>query len=150
MGRLLVVIAVLGVGLSAGIGGYTFMYAKGAAYLTNNPEACVNCHVMTEQYDSWVKSSHRSAAVCNDCHTPHNLLGKYLTKASNGFWHSFYFTTQRFPEPIQITERNLNIAETACRDCHRNFLETPGGRNHLSSGPPCTGCHAAAGHNLHR
>jgi hypothetical protein len=29
---------------------------------------------------------HRAAAVCNDCHTPPGLLGKYTTKALNGFW----------------------------------------------------------------
>ena len=84
------------IGLSAGIGGYTFVYARGASYLTNDPAACMNCHVMREQYDGWIKSSHRSVAVCNDCHTPHDLIGKYATKSQNGFWHSFYFTTGAF------------------------------------------------------
>ena len=40
---------------------------------------------MNEQYDGWIKSSHRSVAVCNDCHVPHNLIAKYATKGSNGF-----------------------------------------------------------------
>ena len=31
-------------GVIAGIGGYTFVYAKGASYLTNDPAACANCH----------------------------------------------------------------------------------------------------------
>lgn len=145
----LIVLVIVCAGIALGIGGYTFLYAKGASYLTNDPEACANCHIMQEQYDSWVKSSHRAVAVCNDCHTPHSLLGKYAVKANNGFWHSFYFTTQRFPEPIRITARNLAIAEAACRDCHAALLETPGGRNHLAGGPPCAGCHATAGHNLH-
>jgi hypothetical protein len=64
-------------GLLIGLGGYTFIYSKGYSYLTNNPAACANCHVMRAQYDAWLKSSHRSAATCNDCHTPHNVLGKY-------------------------------------------------------------------------
>ena len=78
---------ILGVALGAalGIGGYTFIYAKGASYLTNNPQACANCHVMQNHYDAWLKSTHRSVAVCNDCHAPHNLIGKYLIKADNGF-----------------------------------------------------------------
>lgn len=88
------------IGLIAGLGMYTFIYAKGASYLTNNPAACANCHVMQEHYDGWVKSSHRSVAGCNDCHTPQNFAGKYLAKASNGFWHSFAFTTGRFHEPL--------------------------------------------------
>jgi hypothetical protein len=30
-------------GLVIGVGGYTFLYAKGSSYLTNNPAACANC-----------------------------------------------------------------------------------------------------------
>src|SRR5688572_32577853 len=41
-----------------------------------------------EHFDAWNKSSHRAVATCNDCHTPHNLVGKYTVKAKNGFWHS--------------------------------------------------------------
>jgi cytochrome c nitrite reductase small subunit len=38
---------------------------------------------MNEQYEGWMKSSHRAVATCNDCHMPSNFLGKYATKASN-------------------------------------------------------------------
>ncbi len=62
------------VGVALGLGLYTFVYAKGYSYLTNDPEACANCHVMNDQYAGWVKSSHRSVAVCNDCHVPHAPL----------------------------------------------------------------------------
>lgn len=41
------------VGLAAGLGAYTFVYARGYSYLTNDPSACGNCHVMREQYDGW-------------------------------------------------------------------------------------------------
>ena len=57
-------------GLAVGIGGYTFVYARGASYLTNDPAACANCHIMREQYDGWTAGSHRAAAACNYCHTP--------------------------------------------------------------------------------
>src|SRR5262245_29134455 len=116
---------VLGVslGLAAGVGAYTFLYARGWSYLTNDPSACANCHVMDEQFTGWIRSSHRSVAVCNDCHTPPGLLGKYLTKARNGFWHSFYFTMGGFPEPIQITAHNRDITEQACRKCHQSIVE---------------------------
>ena len=69
------------VGVLAGVGAYTFVYARGYAYLQNDPRACANCHVMQEQYDGWLHSSHRNVATCNDCHTPHDFLGKYMTKA---------------------------------------------------------------------
>lgn len=79
----ILVIAILA-GALLGIGGYTFIYADGAAYLTNNPAACANCHIMQSHYDAWIKSSHRSVATCNDCHTPAGFIPKYMTKASNG------------------------------------------------------------------
>lgn len=138
----------LPVGIAAGVGGYTFLYAKGGSYLTNDPQACANCHVMQEHFDGWVKSSHRSVAVCNDCHTPHGLLPKYATKASNGFWHSFAFTTGRFHEPIEIKARNREITEQACRTCHLEVVEAIEGT--LSSGSEveisCVRCHASVGH----
>ena len=34
------------VGVAFGIGLYTFAYAKGWSYLTDNPASCANCHVM--------------------------------------------------------------------------------------------------------
>ena len=106
------------VGIALGLGAYTFAYAKGWSYMTNDPRACANCHVMNEQYDGWLKGSHRSVAVCNDCHVPHGFVAKYCTKARNGFWHSYYFTTGGFPEPIQASARSREIAESACRHCH--------------------------------
>lgn len=98
------------------------MYARGASYLTNDPAACANCHIMREQYDGWIAGSHRAAAACNDCHTPPGLLSKYATKALNGFWHSFAFTTGRFHEPIRMTARNHDVTETACRHCHADVV----------------------------
>ena len=105
-------------GLALGLGVFTFGYAKGASYLTNDPAACANCHVMGEHFAAWERGSHRNAATCNDCHTPHDVVGKYTTKALNGFWHSFYFTTGRYPDPLRITEGNRKVTEEACRGCH--------------------------------
>jgi cytochrome c nitrite reductase small subunit len=138
-------------GAAIGIGGFTFIYAKGYSYLTNDPGACANCHVMQEQYSGWLKSSHRSVAVCNDCHTPPGFVGKYYTKASNGFWHSYYFTTNTFHEPIRITERNRQVAEEACRKCHAEV--TSGIDAHMGGGEAggegalsCIRCHRNVGH----
>jgi len=135
------------VGIAAGLVGFTFVYAKGGSYLTNDPAACANCHVMSEQLAGWTKSSHRSVAVCNDCHTPHTFLGKYATKARNGFWHSFYFTSGTFPEPIQISAPSRAIAEATCRDCHAAVVDALEGQ-HRESGDAiaCTRCHAGVGH----
>jgi len=39
----------IALGLLMGVGGYTFIYARGASYMTDDPAACANCHVMNEQ-----------------------------------------------------------------------------------------------------
>jgi cytochrome c nitrite reductase small subunit len=135
-------------GIAVGVGGYTFVYAKGASYLGNDPNACANCHVMQEHFDAWTKSSHRSVATCNDCHAPHeNFLSKYLVKGENGFNHSLKFTTGRFHEPIQIRERNRQVTEGACRYCHQQIVDAidpphAGDDRDLS----CIRCHGAVGH----
>lgn len=135
-------------GLLLGLGGYTFIYARGSSYLTDRPEACANCHVMQEQYDGWQRSSHRSVAVCNSCHTPSDIFGKYSTKALNGFWHSFYFTTGTFPDPIRITPRNARVTANACRNCHADLvhaveaLSVPGD----ATATGCARCHLNVGH----
>jgi cytochrome c nitrite reductase small subunit len=140
------------IGVTIGIGLYAFVYAKGASYLTNNPASCANCHIMNSQYDGWLKSSHRSVAACNDCHTPHNLIGKYTTKALNGFWHSFYFTSGSFHEPIRIGARNLTITENACQRCHSELTQAILGGGSGSHGGnqgeaiSCVRCHRSVGH----
>lgn len=145
-------LAALLVGIAAGLGFFTLGYAKGASYLTNDPAACANCHVMSEHYAAWMKGSHRSVAVCNDCHTPHNLVGKYTTKALNGFWHSFYFTTGNYPDPLRITPRNHRVTEQACRYCHAEIVSAidPGPHASTQSGATepisCIRCHAYVGH----
>jgi cytochrome c nitrite reductase small subunit len=133
-------------GLAAGLGLYTFGYAKGASYLTNDPAACANCHVMAEHYSGWVKSSHRAAATCNDCHTPPGLIPKYLTKASNGFWHSFAFTSGRYADPLRIKPHNREVTERACRKCHLEVVEAVDGRGHGEPRLACVRCHAGVGH----
>ena len=149
MKRWLLPITVILLGMAIGIGAFTFVYAKGASYLGSDPAACANCHIMSEHYAAWTKSSHRAVAGCNDCHAPHNLVGKYMTKARNGFWHSFYFTTGRFPDPLRITPKNHEVTEHACRYCHEEITDAiehgtqaAGDSEELS----CVRCHKHVGH----
>lgn len=147
VGRVPLVIAVL-FGMFGGIGVFTFGYGKGASYLTNDPQACANCHIMQSQYDSWQQSGHRHVAVCNDCHTPHNFVGKWVTKGDNGFFHSVAFTTGGFHEPIQIKPRNRRVTQNACLSCHKDYvnhmLPVERGGDMLL----CIHCHGDAGHAL--
>lgn len=144
------------VGVAVGVAGFTFVYARGASYMTDDPRACANCHVMNEQYSGWLKASHHNVAVCNDCHAPHAFLGKYATKALNGWHHSVAFTTGDFPEPIRITPRNREVTEGQCRYCHAEIVQAidpdPRGASasadaHAGAGTvSCIRCHRSVGH----
>src|SRR5690349_8057250 len=142
----LAVFIALALGLAAGIGSYTFTYAKGASYLSNDPKACANCHIMQDHLDAWVKSSHRSVATCNDCHTPAGFVPKYFTKAEHGFFHSLAFTTGDFHEPIEMKERSRRVTENACRKCHESVVQQIDTRPAHGEGMSCIRCHASVGH----
>lgn len=138
-------LAAAALGMFIAVSAYTFIYAKGYSYMTNDPAACANCHIMEDHYRAWTKSSHRAVAVCNDCHTPPGLVPKYTVKAINGFNHSLAFTTGRFPEPLRITRMNFDVTEKACRKCHAAIVEAiegPAPGNGLS----CIRCHSTVGH----
>ncbi len=138
--------AAMGLGVAGGLGAFTFGYGDGWAYLSNDPAACANCHIMDDHFDSWAKSSHQHVAVCNDCHLPHNFAGKWVTKADNGFFHSLAFTTGNFPEPLRIKPRNRRVTHNACLHCHAELVHQmlpaePGG-DMLA----CIHCHTDVGH----
>lgn len=133
-------------GLVSGVGSYTFIYARGGSYLTDDPGACANCHVMTDHYDAWAKSSHHAVAVCNDCHTPKNFISKYYVKGLNGWHHSLAFTTGNFHEPIQITPRNRAVTEQACHRCHQAVVDAIDPPHGGEQGLSCIRCHAGVGH----
>ncbi len=139
--------AVAAAGALVGLGLYTFRYAEGLAYLSNDPKACMNCHVMREQYDSWVKGSHHAAATCNDCHVPHSFPEKYLTKMENGWNHSKKFTLQNFHEPIRIRPENLKRLQHNCVDCHSTLVSEIAAHRDVEMGTArCTECHRSVGH----
>lgn len=134
------------IGAFVGTGLYAFDYAEGTSYLSSDPRACVNCHVMRDQYQAWQHSSHHAAATCNDCHVPHDTLGKYLTKMKHGWRHSKAFTLQDFKEPIQIRPEDLDIVQDNCRRCHEDLTAEI---NHASSAgvaADCVHCHFGVGH----
>ena len=151
----LIVAACVMVGVAGGLGGYTFYYANGASYLSNDPAACVNCHVMREQYDGWQHASHRIVATCNDCHVPHDSVAhKYFVKAEHGYRHSKGFTFQDFHEPIQMKQASYDVVNDNCVRCHdamTHDIRLAASGNHSSSqgvtgGVDCIRCHASVAH----
>lgn len=145
--NILLLILVIICGALSGLGGYTFTYAKGFSYLSTDPKACANCHVMQEYYDNWQKSSHHTGAVCADCHMPHSFFAKYWIKAENGYLHSKAFTLQNFRNPIQIRESSLRVLNKACLHCHADMATSITKHSNLQTVTrSCTRCHSNVGH----
>ena len=140
------ILALLGV--PVGVGAFTFGYAKGFSYLSTDPRACINCHVMNEQFDAWQKSGHRHVATCVECHLPYAGLAKWVAKADHGWRHSVAFTLQNFKEPIEITPADRGIVLDNCVRCHVDLVESI----HVTATATeealdCLRCHSRAGHS---
>ena len=142
---MLVTLAVL-VGLAAGIGGYTLVYAEGFSYMSSDSKVCANCHIMNSQYASWQKSSHHAAAGCVDCHLPRDFLGKWIVKGLNGYHHSKGFTLQDFAEPITIKAGSSRILQANCVACHRDLVHEAATETGRGDEFNCVHCHQSVGH----
>lgn len=134
-------------GIVIGLGCYSFIYAKGYSYMSDDPKACVNCHIMQDNLNSWQKSAHHHVAKCNDCHLPHNIVGKYAVKALNGWAHSSAFTLQNFHEPILIKEHSLQVVKNSCLTCHQPMVQAMDRSNaNHNEDANCLHCHRGVGH----
>lgn len=144
--KILLLLALLA-GATLGLGGFTFYYGEGLSYFSKDPRACMNCHIMAPQFDSWQKASHHTVAGCVDCHLPQDFIGKYIAKAENGWNHSKAFTLQNFHEPIAITEGNSQILQKNCVNCHTDMIENIlHGSTQSQDSIKCVHCHRAVGH----
>jgi cytochrome c nitrite reductase small subunit len=138
-------------GVCSGLAGFTAYYAEATSYLSNNPDACVNCHIMREQHDGWRKAGHHTVATCNDCHVPQDFFGKYYVKVEHGYRHSKGFTLQDFHEPIQMKESSRAVVNENCIRCHATMVS--GILSHERQDPggwDCLRCHEGVGHGARR
>ena len=140
-------------GVLIGLGVLTLYVGNATSYLSDNPRACMNCHVMAPQYATWERSSHARVAVCNDCHVPQdNPFSKYLFKAMDGTRHSYMFTFRLEPQVIRIHAAGTAVVQQNCIRCHSHLnqnvqekLVTLDLRNH-GGGKLCWECHRETPH----
>jgi len=113
-------------GIFTGLGLFSVYLGKAHLYLSDRPEACVNCHIMAPQYATWNHSAHREKAHCNDCHVPHNnVFNKYYFKANDGLRHSTLFTLRMERQVIRILEPGARVVHNNCIRCHEQLLVDP-------------------------
>jgi len=110
-------------GMFFGFGFYIIYISNAPSYLSDNPETCVNCHIMAPQYATWIHSSHRQWTSCNDCHVPHNnVFNKYFFKAKDGLRHATIFTLRNEPQVIFIKEDGKVVVQENCIRCHEHLI----------------------------
>ncbi len=106
-------------GIIVGMGMYIVRISNAVSYLSDEPETCMNCHVMTDAYATWKRGSHGRVAVCNDCHVPHcNPVAKYAFKAKDGMRHSYVFTLRLEPQVLELSEGAKPVIQANCVRCH--------------------------------
>jgi cytochrome c nitrite reductase small subunit len=110
-------------GIFTGLGAFVIHLSNAPSYLSDKPETCTNCHIMTPQYATWAHSSHREHTHCNDCHVPHNnVFNKYYFKAKDGMRHATIFTLRAEPQVIFIKEEGKHAVQNNCIRCHSNLI----------------------------
>ena len=117
------IVVMLLLGILIGLVLFILHAARATSYLSDDPKACVNCHVMAPQFATWERGSHGKVTNCNDCHVPQdNFINKYLFKASDGLRHSFMFTFRLEPQVIQIKHAGKKAVQQNCIRCHSNVI----------------------------
>ncbi len=140
-------------GIFCGLGLVVLHISNAFSYLSDDPATCMNCHVMTPQYATWQRSSHRERATCNDCHVPQdNVSRKFAFKAQDGMRHASMFTLRLEPQVIRIENDGRNVVQENCLRCHTGLIETlvAGGINEKSHiarmEKRCVDCHQEVPH----
>lgn len=136
-------------------GGIYFLYLLRAhTYLGDDSKACINCHIMTPYYATWMHSSHGRDATCNDCHVPNdNVVEKYAFKGMDGMKHVFAFLTHSEHQVPEAQEASSQVIMNNCIRCHTNLnseLVKTGKVDYMMTqvgeGKACWDCHRSVPH----
>lgn len=135
---------------------YIIYVSKALSYLSTDPKACINCHVMNTQYATWQHSSHARQATCVDCHLPtDNIIDKYIAKTRDGWNHSVAFTLNTYDNAMVISEDGARRVQKNCISCHRSLaseMVQNADKYHsfenenLETGRACWSCHKQVPH----
>lgn len=148
------VFALIVLGVFIGGGSFFLYMLRAHTYLTDDPAACVNCHIMGPYYATWFHSSHVRDATCNDCHVPHeNAVKKWAFKGMDGMRHVAVFLTRGEHQVIQANQQSAKVIMNNCIRCHTQlnteFVTT--GRidfmmSQVGEGKACWDCHRNVAH----
>lgn len=154
--KFLVYSSLLAFAIAIGMFVYMINASKALSYLSSDPKACINCHVMNTQYATWQHSSHGQRATCIECHLPtDSTLKKYIAKARDGWNHSVAFTLNTYDNTMVISEDGAKRVQSNCISCHKSVtstLTTNSDKYHqfadpsVETGRKCWSCHKGVPH----
>ncbi len=136
---------------------YLLYISKALSYLSKDPKACINCHVMNTQYATWQHSAHGVAGItCIECHLPTDgFVKKYMSKALDGWNHSKAFTLDTYDHAMVISKDGARRVQENCISCHSTIasslvsnsdsyhnFDTP----YVENGRKCWDCHKSVPH----
>ena len=119
------------------------------AYMGNNPSTCNNCHVMDYVYEGWYHNGHARWTTCNDCHTPHAIIPKYIVKTQSGYHHVSAFLLGDIPFAIRAKESSRKVVQENCIRCHADTvdnLDWQMGYTAQDEARKCYDCHRTTAH----
>lgn len=132
------------VGTIVGLSMVVARQSNALSYLSESPETCMNCHVMTDAYASWQRGSHGRDTICLDCHVPHsNIIAKTAFKSMDGIKHSTVFMLKKEPQILRLSKIAQPVVQANCIRCHSDKLVMA--RLAASSERKCWDCHT----NIH-
>lgn len=134
-------------GLMLGLGVLLMQISRASSYLSDSPETCMNCHVMTDAYVSWKHSSHGKETTCNDCHVPHTSYPReYAFKAHDGLRHAAIFTLEMEPQTIRLSAGAIPVVQENCIRCHEIVVAELAACRHEPGDLRCWDCHSDVPH----
>jgi cytochrome c nitrite reductase small subunit len=135
---------------------YMVHLSKAGSYLSKDPKACINCHVMNTQYATWQHSSHARDVTCIECHLPTDgFFNKYIAKARDGFNHTVAFTFDTYDHVMKISDDGASRVQKNCISCHKSLVSTLSGNankyhqfdeENIENGRKCWSCHKEVPH----
>ena len=137
------------------------VHAQMPSYLSKDPEACINCHVMNTQYATWQHSAHGVAGVtCVECHLPtDSFIDKYYAKTVDGWNHSVAFTMDTYDHAMKISDFGAERVQKNCISCHANTVASINSNAdkyhnfsapYVENGRKCWDCHKSVPHGKER
>jgi len=114
----------IALGIVVGMSVVVARMANVTSYMNNEPETCINCHVMDDSYATWRHGSHANVAVCNDCHVPQdNFIASWAFKSQDGMKHSYVFALRNEPQVLHLSPEAVQAVQGNCIRCHSDQIQ---------------------------